>query len=87
MSSSVCATRTPLSSCRKYLALAPCGDGDRGIQGSVAACGTLVLVPSRLVCNPVRGGRDDDGVEMNVRDENCSEVKCELLDVLAGSED
>jgi hypothetical protein len=62
--------RIPLSSCRQYLALAPRGDGDRCPEGSVAACGTSVLVPSRLVCDPVKGRRDDEGV-MNAGDENC----------------
>ena len=62
--------RIPLSSCRKYLALAPRGDGDRCLEGSVAASGTSVLVPSRLVCDPVKGRRDDEGV-MNAGDENC----------------
>jgi hypothetical protein len=65
-------SRTPLSSssCRKNLALAPPGC----IKGSVAACGTLVLqvvVPSKLVCDPVRGRRDDDEGEMNTVDETC----------------
>ena len=84
--------RTPLSSCRKYLGLvALCGDGDshRCLEGSVATCGTIVFVPSKLVCDPVRGRRDDEG-EMNVGDENCGKggVKggnTPLLDVLAGS--
>ena len=88
-SSSAGGMRTPLSSCRKYLALALRGDGDRCLEGSVAACGTIVFVPSKLVCDPVRGRRDDEG-EMNAGDENCVRggVKAwdgdpPLLDVLA----
>ena len=77
--------RTPLSSCSKNLVSAPCWNGDRCIKGCVVACGTLVIVPSRLVCNPDKG-------EMNAEDESCGrgelglEVKCNippLLDVLA----
>ena len=70
-SSSAGGMRTPLSSCHKYLALALRGDGDRCLEGSVAACGTIVSVPSKLVCDQVRGRRDDEG-EMNAGDENCS---------------
>jgi hypothetical protein len=54
-----------MSSCCKNPALAPCGNGDRCIEGCVVACGTLVLVPSSLVCNP-----GDEG-EMNTKDESC----------------
>jgi hypothetical protein len=86
--------RTPLSSCHKNLTLASRGDGGRSTKGSVRACasGTVALVPSRLVCDPVRGRRD--GGEMIAGDEVCgwagSGVKAEnfplLPDVLAGSE-
>lgn len=63
--------RTPLSSCSsKNLALASRGDGDCCINGSVAACGDVTLVPSKLVCDPVRGRRGDEG-GMKVGDENC----------------
>lgn len=61
--------RTPLSSCNKNLALASLGDGDRCIEGYAAACGTPVLVPSKLNCDPLRG-EDNEG-EMNVVDEKC----------------
>ena len=82
--------RTPLSSCRKYLVLAR-GDGDRCLEGSVATRGTSVSipgVPSRLVCDPVRGRRDDEG-EMNAGDEICGRSGIKggpLLDVFAASE-
>ena len=95
-SSSSGGMRTPLSSCRKNLALAPCGDGDRCIEGSVVVCGTLLLIlrvvlPSRLFCNPVVRGRRDDEGEMNAGDENGGRSGIKggippLLDVLVGSE-
>ena len=55
------------------------------------ACGTLVLVLSILVCDPVRGRGDDEG-EMNTGDENCGWSGVDggipplVMDVLAGSE-
>ena len=55
-----------LSSCRTNPAVAPCGDADRCIEGSVAASGTLGLASSRLVCNPIRegrGGSDEGGMD------------------------
>ena len=64
MSSSTGGMRTPLSWCRKILALAPCEDDDCCIEGSerIVACGTLVFVlPSRLVCDPVKGRLGDEG--------------------------
>jgi hypothetical protein len=81
--------RTPLSSCSKNLPLAPLGDGDRCIEGSDAACGTLVLVPSKLVCDPLRG-RDDEG-EMIAVGEKCGRSGVKggippIADVLGGSE-
>ena len=74
--------------------MAPQGD-DRCIKDSISACGTVNLVPSKLVCNPERG-RDDGEGEMNTGDENCgrrsgqSGVKdgmSPMLDMLEGSED
>jgi hypothetical protein len=89
-SSSAGGMRTPLSSCHKNLALASRGDGDRCIIGSVAVCGAVFFVPSRLVCDPVGGRRDDEG-ETTAGDENCARTGVKggippLLDVLAGSE-
>ena len=46
------------------------GDGDCCLKVSVAACRTSVFLPSGLVCDPVRGRRDNSG-EMNAGDENC----------------
>jgi len=80
--------RTPLSSCSINLALAPRGDSDRCIEGSVAACGTIVPVPSSLVCDPTRGKGDDEG-EINAVDGNCGRSGAKggppLLDVLEAS--
>ena len=81
--------RTPLSSCRKTLTLVSCG-GDSCVKGSVVACGILVLVPSRLVCDGVRGRGDDEG-GMIAGDESCGRVKgkcgiLSLLDVFGGLE-
>jgi hypothetical protein len=74
------------------MTLASRGDSGRCIKGSVSACGTVVLVPSRLLCDPVRGGRDDEG-EMRNAGEGASRAGSgvkgrilPLLDVLAGSD-
>ena len=72
-SSSAGGMRTPLSSCRKYLVLpvGVRGDGDRCPKGSIAACGTSVCVPLRLVCDPARERRDKSSGELNVGDDDC----------------
>ena len=67
----VCEHRCLSFKVRAEKSVAPRGlkDGDRCIEGSVAACGTLVLVLSGLVCEPKRGRRDsDDEREMNACD-------------------
>lgn len=55
-----------LSSCSNNLALAPRGDSDRCIEGTVAACRAIKLVRNRV---PVRGRRDsEDEGEINAGD-------------------
>ena len=85
--------RAPLSLCRKNLALARRGDGDRCLKGSVVACGTVVLIPSGLVSNPVRGRGDEGEISMTDGDasKNCGWSGAKsgillLLDILAGLE-
>ena len=82
--------RIPLSSYCNNLALAPRKDSDRCIKDSVPACGTVVIMTSKLACDPA-GGRGYEEGDMNADDENCrrSGVKGGiplLLDTLEGSE-
>jgi hypothetical protein len=68
--------RTPLSSCSKI----------RCIKDSVSSCGTVIFVPSRLVCDSLRARRDDEE-EISTGDEISGRSGIPpLLDVLGKSE-